>query len=132
MAGGPFLLDAEHAFDHGLAAVGANDLGGRPVVLVGHEHEPPEPLALEAIQRGAVHGVVQREGAAAPAEADGEHVAQVLPPEPLGHLGRDRGARAPVPAPREGGLELVQPAYRRGEVLFDAAALPLLGVMRYR
>ena len=121
----------EHAFDHGLAAVGSDDLGGRPLVLVGHEHEPAEPLALEAIERGVVDRVGERQGLPAPVEADVEQLAQVLAPEPLGHLGLNRSAGAPLFAARERGLEGVEPAHRFGEMLFDAAALPLLQARRH-
>lgn len=122
---------AEHALDHGLAAVRANDLSGRPVVLIGHEHESAEPLPLEAIERGEVHGVGECPRAPTPVEAHVEELAQVLAPEPLGDLRLDRGAGAPRRAAGEGGLELVEPAHGPGEVLLDAAALALLQPRRH-
>lgn len=65
---GPVILGAEreadrvferpkHAFDHRLAAVGTNDLRRAPFMLSRHEHQAPQSLAFQTIERRAIDGV---------------------------------------------------------------------------
>ena len=58
------LEGAKHAFDDRLPAIRANNLGRTPRMLIGHQHQAPEPLLFEAIQRGGIDRVGEDQRAA--------------------------------------------------------------------
>jgi len=91
------VTGAKHALDDRLSAVDAKDPGRAPVVLIGHvgqEHDAPEPLRFQAIERRVIDCVGEGQRTIGAEERHRQHVGQQPSAQAQRDLGLEGGARA--------------------------------------
>jgi hypothetical protein len=116
----------EDGFDGGLAAVGADDVGGRPVVAVCDEDDAAEGVLIEGVEGVGVEGVGDGEATFGFCEVDLEDLPEVLATSQSGlDVVLDAGAAAPLLSPLQGLGQTSEPPLGGGDVLEDPFLLPL-------
>jgi hypothetical protein len=114
----------EDGFDSSLAAVGADDLGGSPVVAVGDEDDATEGVAIEGVEGMVVEGVGDRQAAFGLRQMDLEDLTEVLATSQSGlDVVPDPGEASPLLSPLQGLAQTSEPALGRGDVLEDSPLL---------
>ena len=115
----------EDGFYGSLTSVGADDLGGRPVVAVGDEDDAAEGVTIESIEGVAVEGVGDREATFGLRQIDLEGLAEVLATsEPGLDVVPDPRVAAPLFSPLQGLVQTSEPPLGRGDMLEDSSLLP--------
>jgi hypothetical protein len=114
----------EDSFDGSLAAVGADDLGGCPVVAVGDENDAAEGVTIEGIEGVVVEGVGDHEATFGFGQIDLEDLTKVLATSEAGlDVVPDPRVAAPLFSPLQGLGQTSEPPLGRGDVLEDSSLL---------